>query len=156
MLDSNQLDVKKIRSAIKEAHQTKKVNLKNIDVIYIRSFHQGEKLKWWNVPGMAHVPRTYSAYPSLADYMTILYSLRAHSHGKLHIQKQWLPNRIDGNLILVERDMKDQSDLIEPYAIKFMKESHDADAEFAKFSKSLVEEIPKPKGFFQKLFGGSK
>lgn len=46
---------------------------------------------------------------------TQLYALRAHSRGRLHIKKEWIPTcDAWGELKLVERDMEWQTKLIAP------------------------------------------
>ena len=60
-----------------------------------------------------HLGRKYCDWP---EYSTILYSIRAHSHGRLHVTKRWVANnQADGHQILVEKTMEDQAKLIEKY-----------------------------------------
>jgi hypothetical protein len=122
-IDLTKLDPRKIRFAIKETHETKKVNT---EIFFGKKMYMD-----WDL------------------FTTILYSLKAHSHGKLHIKKRWESTfKSDGLQTLMEKTMEDQAKLISPYASLFLEGAvefkvPDADSKFAEFSRSLIKEIPR-------------
>lgn len=58
-----------------------------------------------------------------AEEATLLYSLMAHSRGRLHIKKQWVPTyAADGGRRLETRDMQWQEGFVSHIAAQFVLE----------------------------------
>lgn len=107
------IDKKKLREAIAEINHRRKT---------------GYEVKWPHRPDYK-TPEDYlkalgiynrESKRSTPEWATQLYSLQAHSRGRLHVRKEWVPTyAADGGLKLVVRTMEDQAKLIAPLLAEF-------------------------------------
>ena len=104
------IDKKKLRAAIKEVNANRK-NPKTFGeppplfVAGENSVNPARRPYWEEV----HAYRNANS----AERATLLYSLMAHSRGKQHIQKEWVPTYLaDGSQKLVTRTLEDQEKLV--------------------------------------------
>lgn len=109
------IDKKKLRAAINEVSRNRK-NPKPMGeppALFIDGKLNSEHGKFW---------KEYHAYKDAnsAERATALCSLMAHSRGKLHVQKEWVPTYLpDGSQKLVTRTLADQEKLVAAVAKEF-------------------------------------
>lgn len=109
------IDKKKLRTAIRVVSCNRKnpVQFKEPPPLFIDGKLNPEHSAYW-------AARRGHEKANSAERATALCSLMAHSRGKLHVQKEWVPTYLsDGSQKLVTRTMEDQEKLIAAVAKEF-------------------------------------